>query len=402
MYLKTTSPQFMQFGSVSDTQSQFPVKKNSYVDTSPEIFRKYNFPVSVEVIEGIAILAVLDFDETIKEFIIHRRVILVENMPFMIIPLTKVAYVEECVETSKPYKETLIPTKIQVSRLPIYPKFYITDIFAYYYNVKGQNYFFPGETHHYWEMTYVDTGEMVVEVDHIKHTLSNQMLMVYTPDQLHKHRIDPQKSCSFVTIMFDMKMNEEELELIKNKPFHCTQQMYSLVNDFIKQSNLFENYNQPYSRDIMISYLQELIIFMLQFGYGEPEVHISSTDPVQQKIESEMIDEIHKYVLHEINTPITIQEICDHFSISRSTLQTLFKKHLNIPPKEYINDLKMKHAQQIMTQENISVTEAAYRLGYSSIHYFSRKFKKEFGISPSEFLQAVGKQRLFSNIQEKS
>ena len=47
----------------------------------------------------------------------------------------------------------------------------------------------------------------------------------------------------------------------------------------------------------------------------------------------------------------------------------------------------------MILEEKYPITEIAYKLGFSSIHYFSRKFKSRFGLAPSEFSQSVFKQK---------
>ncbi|UPU39992.1 helix-turn-helix transcriptional regulator [Erysipelothrix sp. Poltava] len=102
-----------------------------------------------------------------------------------------------------------------------------------------------------------------------------------------------------------------------------------------------------------------------------------------------MVNEINKYILNNICEPISVEDLCDHFAISRSSLHVLFKKNMDMPPKQYINDIKMMRAQVMILEENLPITEVAMRLGFSSIHYFSRKFKKQFGLSPTEYAQSL-------------
>ena len=121
------------------------------------------------------------------------------------------------------------------------------------------------------------------------------------------------------------------------------------------------------------------------------EVKDMVINPIQSQFENELLNEINNYIQKNIYEPISVEDICNHFAISRSTLQSLFKKHVNEPPKKYINELKMGQAQRLILEGNHSITEVALKLGFSSIHYFSRKFKTRFGLAPSEYLQSVYK-----------
>lgn len=390
MYLKTTSPQFYNFGTVSDDPSSFPIKKEVIEYKNTNYLRKYDFPYSIETIEGLALLVLQNEDKGFETFVIHRRSIIKPDTPFTIVPLTQSALVQESIQTNKPYKENLVPIDTFFQHKPIRPQFYITDIFAYYYNVKGQNYNFAGEKHQFWEITYVDTGELHTEIEGEHFTLESQDLVVYLPEQFHKQYIPKDKSSSYLTIMFDMRINAKDVERFNKRVFHCTQAMHNLITDFIKQATLMEKYNLPYAQDLLVSYLQEIFIHMIQYDYLESK-HTPPSNPIQSKFESEMVNEIVNYINKHIYEPITVDDICDNFAISRSTLQVLFKRHINKPPKQYINDLKLDLAQKMIRDENLPITDIAIQLGFSSIHYFSRKFKKEFGLSPSEYAQSIFK-----------
>ncbi len=394
MYLKTTSPQFLNYGNISDTKPIHKVVRRVYEHKYQTYFKCVDKPFSIELIEGIALLIIQKDDGEHEDFVIHRRAILNPNTPFLIIPLTLSALVEESVESDETFTETLVEAVKPAHHTPIRPQFFITDIFSYYYSVKGQNYVFDGESHLYWEITYVDTGELIIELDNQEFVLQAQELMIYLPGQYHKQRVKAGSSCSYLTIMFDMKIKSTDVERLRNQIFKCTQPMHQLVANFIKNTDLLETRNLPYASDLMVSYLQELIIMMIQYEI----LNVASTNiyssPVQNKFETEMIDEIRNYILKEIYSPISVEDICNHFGISRSTLQSLFKKHLNVPPKQFINDLKMKRAREVISEEFLPITEVAIKLGFSSIHYFSRKFKKDFGITPSEFAQSVYKEKL--------
>lgn len=394
MYLKTTNTQFLTYGEISDTPTIYNSNLVTFDQKRNNIFEVYDVPVSFYTTEGIAMIVILNNKNMFEKFVLHRRSILNARVPFLIIPLTSSAIVEISIQDKRSMKPITINYSQDVTDYMITPQFAITNIYSYYYSVKGQNYNFSGEKHTYWELTYVDTGEISVTVDDVEYDLKSQNLMIFLPNQFHKQRIKEKKSCSYLTIMFEMDINEIEFEIIKNRVFKCSSDMYLLINSFIKNTTLLEEHNYPHSGDLMISYLQ--IILNLLFQYDQKNNHVieSNINPVQTKFESELADEIRNYIIKQLSTMITVEDLCTHFSVSRSTLQTLFLKYFNESPMQYINKLKMKEAKRMLSEEKVSITEVSINMGYSSIHYFSRKFKNEFGISPSEFSKSVFKEKL--------
>ena len=110
---------------------------------------------------------------------------------------------------------------------------------------------------------------------------------------------------------------------------------------------------------------------------------------MQQKYDNELLGEIALYIQENIYSQINVEDICYHFSISRSTIQTLFIKNLNVSPKQYISDLKFAKAKQMIKDSTYSISEIARICGFSSIHYFSRVFKEKYGVTPTSYAKSI-------------
>ena len=104
---------------------------------------------------------------------------------------------------------------------------------------------------------------------------------------------------------------------------------------------------------------------------------------------NDLLSEILAYMNKRIDEPITIEEICHEFYISRSSLQALFKTHLNSSPKNYLLNIKLQKSKELIRENQYTISEIAYMLGFSSIHYFSRLFKKYFNITPSAYVKKI-------------
>lgn len=108
----------------------------------------------------------------------------------------------------------------------------------------------------------------------------------------------------------------------------------------------------------------------------------------------EILERIYGFVLSNITQPITLNDICDQFSLSRSSLQKIFKKNLNIAPKQFINEIKLKKACLLIKENRYSIGEIAEMLGFNSMQYFSRKFYKRYQLTPSCYAKSIFKEEL--------
>lgn len=85
--------------------------------------------------------------------------------------------------------------------------------------------------------------------------------------------------------------------------------------------------------------------------------------------------------------PISLQDIASTLHCSERQLQRLFKAKLNIGPLEYLIRIRMDHAQALLLKTNFPLKVIAESVGYGDSYYFSRAFKKHFGVSPLYFRQ---------------
>ena len=146
----------------------------------------------------------------------------------------------------------------------------------------------------------------------------------------------------------------------------------------------------PYSENLILSNFHEIIIRLFQYDYlGVDDSKLPKES--YQHFQDELLEGILTYIYEKVSSPISIEELCTKFSVSRSSLQTLFKNNLNTSPKKYINDLKLSKSKQLIKENKYTISEIAFMLGFNSIHYFSRAFTQHYEISPSEYAQTLFK-----------
>ena len=90
--------------------------------------------------------------------------------------------------------------------------------------------------------------------------------------------------------------------------------------------------------------------------------------------------------LMEVNLeqPIATVELAGMIGLSPRQLERLFRSHLHTTPTLYYQQLRLKAGQELLRQTTLSVVEVANAVGFSSADYFSRRFRRQFGHSPTE------------------
>ena len=110
---------------------------------------------------------------------------------------------------------------------------------------------------------------------------------------------------------------------------------------------------------------------------------------------SDESSKINKAVEHlhanYLSQDFRISEMYEISGISSKYFETLFKKSFGRSPKEYLIDLRIDYAKELLCNEKCSVGEAALGSGYTDIYQFSKIFKSKTGLSPGKFRKAEEK-----------
>jgi YesN/AraC family two-component response regulator len=107
-----------------------------------------------------------------------------------------------------------------------------------------------------------------------------------------------------------------------------------------------------------------------------------STDRPQ---EDQFILEFRKLLFHNIKEDFGIQDLCQHLKISRAQLHNKLKALTGLSTSNYILLIRLQKASELLKSTSLNISEIAYEVGLKDANYFSRKFKKEFGMPPSEW-----------------
>jgi AraC-like DNA-binding protein len=351
-------------------------------------FLHFSCDAYLEVQSGTGILLVSrnPEKEPISEFGLNQRVHVKPNIYFAFIATTPELAVNLYVDSNYSLDAMTLSTPYEFH--PVLPRIQIQDILGYYYRIRTPGYRFKGEKHHFFELTYVDTGILHTEVDGVSYTLGEKEMIIYGPGQFHKQYTDDEQSVSYVTILFDMEnlapeVSEGWYEILLNRVYPYNKKIYTLIKALVQESST----GLPYVGSLMLCLLTETMIRLLQSEYVAPTASASTV--ARQNYRDELFERIIAYVESKIYEPLTIAEICQQFSMSRSSLQLLFKNAVNQSPKKYISDMKLEKSRQMLRENKYTVSEISLKLGYSSIHYFSNAFNQKYHISPSEYAKRI-------------
>ena len=229
----------------------------------------------------------------------------------------------------------------------------------------------------FWTLLVMDQGSLRIRGKQISVNMESQQMMILPPFQsLKVENQEEASSCIWIPFEGDELLSDklllpqaislEELTIIKT------------LNQSFESSYMSER------DDLAITARFQLLILSLlkQDRGSDPAL---ATTSMQMNVDSERFEEIDSYIKSHYYQNIQVSDLVDRFGLSRSTLQSLFRQYRNMTPKQYITHLRLERSKELIRESTYSLSEIANNLGFGSIQYFSRCFKKAYNISPSAY-----------------
>ena len=331
----------------------------------------------IECPQGTARILIADPDNAsaLRTFPVRHYLKIAAGLHFNLIPL-HVPLTWDLIIPSDQKPES-IPLVSPYTYQPVSAPFHLRSIIDCWFTQQAESCRITRRAHRSYELIYVYEGSADVTLSSGKHSLQAHDLIIYHADTAH---IDIAASSSYLTTVFDI--NQRKDLHILDHTFHCTSEMQQILWKLLIES--FEH--SYYTKTLMTCYLQETLLLLMQF-YETVNHETLLSDSLLSR--NDLLSEILAYMNKRIAEPVTIEEICREFYISRSSLQALFKTHLNTSPKNYLLNIKLQKSKELIRENQYTISEIAYMLGFSSIHYFSRLFKKYFNTTPSAYLRKI-------------
>lgn len=154
----------------------------------------------------------------------------------------------------------------------------------------------------------------------------------------------------------------------------------SLRKIFGQISNLYDGGIPGYELALKALLLQ-MIFLLLQFQETAPASDVSNA------LHSEKLKNVLDYMeLHYMDS-IAVSDLAALCYFSEYHFMRFFKKHMNMTCMEYLNNLRLEKAVELLEGDNASILEVSLSVGFHNLSYFHRAFKKKYHMTPGEFLQ---------------
>ena len=277
----------------------------------------------------------------------------------------------------------------------------INQVISIHYFEYMNDFTFEGESHDFWELLCVDKGTVNVVAGTSTYTLNKGDIIFHQPNEFHNVEANGIVAPNIVVIGFDCK--SPAMSFFQNKILQIGENERALFGQIIKEARnafncrlddpylmkLTRTEMQPFGSEQLIQmYLQQVLIQIIR-TYSSARIKVVLPKSNKLSSEDELFNKIYSYMEEHIGSQLTIEQICKDNLVGRSIVQKLFRDHTNCGIIDYFSNMKITTAKQLIRNQQMNFTQISDTLGYTSIHYFSRQFKKITGMTPSEYASSI-------------
>ena len=269
----------------------------------------------------------------------------------------------------------------------------VTRIVTVHYYEFDSTFTFAGEAHNFWELVYVDKGRVEVCRDGERICLEQGQVIFHKPNEFHSIRaLDSEPNfmvISFVSTSLAMgsfegccmslqRLHKGLLASIIQEAERC----YEIPRNDTSLRRLRRRPDAPLGSEQLIkTYLEQLLIFLLRsLTRGEERSLLPQTTE-----EVPLVAAIREYLTVRCEENVRIEDVCRAFGYSKSFLSRLFREHTGKSLAAFAREQKIRRARALIRQGELNFAQIAAALGFEDPQYFSRVFRKETGMTPTEY-----------------
>lgn len=282
--------------------------------------------------------------------------------------------------------------------------FNIERIMTIFYMELSKNFHYDGEKHNFWEMVYIDKGEMLCTADKNRFILKSGEMTFHKPNEFHNlsgnNTVAPNVSiitfrCSsramkhFEGKIFRLSAEEKSLlSMLMTEGLSCFQPE-DPHNPLIQKLKRIDP--SPFGSSQMTKNLLEIFLIKL----------CRNTDVVSKTMrQSFVIDgvdvpyhikEILDFLHGNIYGRLTVADVARHVGKSESTVKQQFSLYRKSGIMHYYNSLKIKEARRLIREGKYNMTQISDLLCFDNPQYFSKCFKTYCNMTPKEYKASIVK-----------
>ncbi len=255
--------------------------------------------------------------------------------------------------------------------------------FLYHTHHIDKHFLYLMHWHENMELLYMTEGSMQITIDTQQYIVNQGDLIVVNCYRMH-FISPPESPASYLCLIpdkayceeFGLPMEDIQIQPVINSP-HIAALFESVAQEFQDE--------HPYQKAMLKSRIMLLLTELFRHhSLPESNVRTKAQSAKLKTVQSALL-----YMKQHMSEPISTEQIAQHVGFSKYYFCRLFKEITTYSPVNYLNLLRCKNAQRLLTEGKESIREIALLCGFENLSYFTRTYKKYMGVLPMDEKRAA-------------
>lgn len=362
--------------------AQWIAQRREIVGKADVLYRCVDADVYMDYESCMAVLLVARSadEDAVEAYYLDKPVCIRQGVYYCVMPFDESCCIHLC--TRRDAQIQKLPRSVDGAVRSITANLNIRGIRTLFYQEKEKGFFFKGEAHRQYELTYMDKGSMRSIVAGQEYVLNPGEMMLYGPDQWHSQYSEGEALVCFLTIAFDMDCDYADILL--NRKLQVDAAGAALLNGILRESRQAD----VLSGDFICCELMQFLLEMIRRAHrGEQGAPLPR--PCAANSENGIVDQSLRYINEHIYDKLTVADVARAVNVSPSYLSVLYARHLRIKPSDYIRREKLEESKRLIKLGEMNFSQIADQLKFSSVCHFSYMFKRWYSMTPTEFSRSI-------------
>lgn len=280
--------------------------------------------------------------------------------------------------------------------------FDIESVITLFYMELKKEFCYEGESHNFWEMVYIDKGEMICTAGKNRFTLKSGEITFHKPNEFHNLEGNNVVYPNVSIVTFECK--SPLMSYFDGKIFKLNQSQKLLLSELFKEGlscyeledksnpliqKIHKKTDRPFgSSQSTKNFLELFLIKLYRSGFSTTKTErknyvINGVDVPYS------IKEILDFMKENSRSRITVKQVAEHIHTSESQTKKLFSVYHSGGIMNYFNFLKIEEARRLIREEKMNMAQISEYLGFDNPQYFTKSFIRYTKMTPSEYKKSI-------------
>jgi len=277
----------------------------------------------------------------------------------------------------------------------------VSGLFSLHYFPFATGYVFSGERHNFWEMVYIDQGEVEIGAGEAVHQLRQGQLIFHQPNEFHSIWANYAGGTGIFVVSFacvspamrafggkQFTLSAPQRRLL-SRMITEGRRVFGNVLDISDQKSLAPLPSAPRGGAQMIVLLLTQLLLELLNAPVQPRAEAFGSPRIAEDDFAPVFERTRALMRAQPAGTLRFSAVCRAAGLSATAFKERFRRYTGMPVMEYYRRLRIEEARKLLRAGELNSAQIADALGYSSAAAFCRQFKRIMKLTPGEYLRSI-------------